>query len=147
MFSYGAFPIVQPGSRFPQLWSCATQPASRTSWWSGVVTAGWCRSWTRLPAAVAVVLPVASQLIVGEQDMRVRAHNGAIGRFYLDSLLGFSALRAHGAERAMTVEHEARLTEWTRASSQLLKTKLGSLSLQSVVAYGLAIAILSHLIT
>ena len=48
--------------------------------------------------------------------LRVRTHDGALTRFFLDALLGLTALRCHAAERAVRREHEMLLVEWARAS-------------------------------
>ncbi len=66
-------------------------------------------------AAVAVVLPALTLPPVQELDLRVRNHTGALGRFYLDALLGLVPVRTHGAERAVEREHEALLVKWARA--------------------------------
>ncbi len=66
-------------------------------------------------AAVAVVLPALTLPPVQELDLRVRNHTGALGRFYLDALLGLAPVRTHGAERAVEREHEALLVKWARA--------------------------------
>lgn len=68
-----------------------------------------------LIAVLSVLVPILAQPLILERDLRVRTHNGAIGRFYLDALLGLFAVRAHGAERAVRREHESLLVEWARA--------------------------------
>ncbi len=73
-------------------------------------------------AAVAVVLPALALPPVQELDLRVRNHTGALGRFYLDALLGLVPVRTHGAERAVEREHEALLVKWARA--HLLRERL-----------------------
>ena len=50
---------------------------------------------------------------LGERELRVRAHDGSLARFYLDALLGLMPMRTHAAERAMRREHEALLVEWS----------------------------------
>src|SRR5205807_8994405 len=60
-----------------------------------------------LAAALAFAVPLATQPVLAERDLRVRSHAGALGRFALDALLGLVPVRTHGAGRAMRREHEA----------------------------------------
>lgn len=68
--------------------------------------------------ATAFVLGVAvlSQPLLGERDLRVRTHTGALSRFYLDALLGLTPVRTHSAARSVRREHEMRLVAWARAN-------------------------------
>ncbi|MCH8148824.1 MAG: ATP-binding cassette domain-containing protein, partial [Planctomycetes bacterium] len=66
-------------------------------------------------AITAIVLPLAMQPLLAERDLRMRTHVGALGRFYLDSLLGLVAVRTHAAEPAIRREHHNLLSEWMRA--------------------------------
>lgn len=68
--------------------------------------------------ATAFVLGVAlfSQPLLGERDLRVRTHTGALSRFYLDALLGLTPVRTHSATRTVRREHEMRLVAWGRAN-------------------------------
>ncbi|MBI1914946.1 MAG: ATP-binding cassette domain-containing protein [Planctomycetes bacterium] len=91
-----------------------------------------------LAAAVAIALPLALNPFLAGLDLRVRTHAGALGRFYLDALLGLSAIRAHGAERAVRREHEGLLVEWARASLRLLRWVVIVEGLQAAVGFGLA---------
>jgi ABC-type multidrug transport system fused ATPase/permease subunit len=74
--------------------------------------------------AVACVLPVLGVPPLAERDLRLRTHSGSLMRFYLDALLGQSAVRTHGAERAVAREHDERLVEWRRAGRDLIRTAL-----------------------
>ncbi|MEW6731463.1 MAG: ATP-binding cassette domain-containing protein [Acidobacteriota bacterium] len=69
-----------------------------------------------LIALLSVLFPLIAQPLILERDLRVRNHNGAISRFYLDALLGLFVVRAHGAERSVRREHESLLVEWSSAS-------------------------------
>jgi ATP-binding cassette subfamily B protein len=95
-----------------------------------------------LLASLAVFLAIGLPLFVKphleELDLRVRTHTGALGRFYLDALLGLTTVRAHGAERAVRREHEGLLVEWTQASLGLIRTVVVLEGLQAVSAFGLA---------
>jgi len=89
-------------------------------------------------AVLALVLPLLMQSRLTERDLRIRNHNGALSRFYLDAMLGLVAVRAHGAESSVRREHESLLVEWMRASSGLLRTVVTVEALQSLVGFGLA---------
>ncbi len=95
-----------------------------------------------LAAAIITALPVLMQPILAERDLRVRTHSGALGRFYLDALLGLTAIRAHGAEQAVRREHEGLLVEWARAGLNLQWTVVIVEGLQVLAGYGLAVALL-----
>jgi ATP-binding cassette subfamily B protein len=90
-----------------------------------------------LAAALTLGLPLAAQSLLSERDLRVRTHVGALGRFYLDALLGLVAVRTHGAERAMRREHESLLVEWARASFGLQRTVVVVEGMQALLGFGL----------
>jgi ABC-type bacteriocin/lantibiotic exporter with double-glycine peptidase domain len=89
-------------------------------------------------AVIAVALPLALQSRLTERDLRIRNHNGALSRFYLDAMLGLAPIRAHGAERAVRREHESLLVEWMRASYDYLRAVVSVEAAQSLVGFGLA---------
>jgi ABC-type bacteriocin/lantibiotic exporter with double-glycine peptidase domain len=89
-------------------------------------------------ALCAIVLSAAAQPMLNERDLRVRNHAGALYGFYLDALLGLVPVRAHGAEKAVSRQHEGLLVEWARASRGLIRLSLLSGSLQSLLCMGLA---------
>ncbi len=68
-----------------------------------------------IAAAACIGLPLACQPVLAERDLRLRGHAGALGRFYLDALLGLLPIRVHGAGPAMLRQQEAQLVEWARA--------------------------------
>ena len=78
-----------------------------------------------LAAAFAVGLPRLAQPLLKERDLRVRSHVGALGRFYLDALLGLVAVRTHAAERAVRRDHHSLLAEWARAGLGLQRVVRG----------------------
>lgn len=88
--------------------------------------------------ALSLVLPLLSQSRLTERDLRIRSHNGALGGFYLDAMLGLIAVRAHAAETAVRREHESLLVEWARASFGLLRAVVAVEAVQSIAAFGLA---------
>ncbi|MBS1786871.1 MAG: ATP-binding cassette domain-containing protein [Acidobacteria bacterium] len=95
--------------------------------------------WVATAAAlIAVALPLAMQSRLTERDLRVRSHNGALSRFYLDAMLGLVAVRTHGAAMSLRREHESLLVEWMRASYGLLRTALSVEAVEAVSGFGLA---------
>ncbi len=96
-------------------------------------------AWVALTVAgLAVVLPLALQSRLTERELRVRSHNGALSRFYLDALLGLVAVRTHGAARSLRREHESLLLEWMHASFGLLRTALSIEAVEALSGFGLA---------
>jgi ABC-type bacteriocin/lantibiotic exporter with double-glycine peptidase domain len=91
-----------------------------------------------LGAAAAVAVPLAMHGFVAERDLRVRSHQGALGRFYLDSLLGLVPIRAHGAERSVRREHEMLVAEWARAGLGLFRALAAADALAGLAGYGAA---------
>jgi ATP-binding cassette subfamily B protein len=91
-----------------------------------------------LAAAAAIGLPLLLLPLLQELDFRVRTHTGGLARFYLDTLIGLSAVQAHGAQGAVRREHEGLLVEWARASHRLLLWAVALEALQMVAGYGLA---------
>ena len=89
-------------------------------------------------ALLAILLPLLIQPSLSEQELRVRTHDGALGRYYLDTLLGIIAIRTHAAEKSIQGEHESLLVEWCRASKQLQKTIVLTEGIQSFFGFGLA---------
>jgi ABC-type bacteriocin/lantibiotic exporter with double-glycine peptidase domain len=91
-----------------------------------------------LGAAAAVCVPLAMHGFVAERDLRVRSHQGALSRFYLDALLGLTPVRAHGAERSVRREHELLVAEWARAGLGLFRALAASDAVSSLAGYGVA---------
>ena len=91
-----------------------------------------------LAAVLALGLPLLAQPLLKERDLRVRSHVGALGRFYLDALLGLVAVRTHAAERAVRREHQSLLAEWARAGLGLQRVVVGVEGVQSLLGFALA---------
>lgn len=72
-------------------------------------------------AALSLAVPLAASRAVTERDSRVRTHGAALGRHYLDALLGLVPLRTHGAERALRREHDAGARRRARAGLDSLR--------------------------
>jgi ATP-binding cassette subfamily B protein len=83
-------------------------------------------------------VPLVLQKPLGERDLRVRVHAGALARFYLDAMRGLFAVRSHGAERALRREHEGLLSDWVRSSRSFLATAVTVEAGQALVGVGLA---------
>jgi ATP-binding cassette subfamily B protein len=90
--------------------------------------------------AVSLGLPLACQPLMTERDLRVRNHAGALGRFYLDALLGLLPIRVHGARPAMQHQQEALLVQWVHAG---LRYYTASILVEGALALcGLGMAVL-----
>jgi ABC-type bacteriocin/lantibiotic exporter with double-glycine peptidase domain len=99
-----------------------------------------------LAAFAALAIPLASQPLLMERDLRLRTHAGALSHFYLDALLGLVAIHTHGGQSAVRREHEGLLTDWARAGLNLQRTVLSLETLQFLAGFALAIWLLaSHL--
>jgi ABC-type bacteriocin/lantibiotic exporter with double-glycine peptidase domain len=68
-----------------------------------------------IAATVCIGMPLAFQPLMAERDLRLRSHAGALGRFYLDALLGLLPIRVHGAQPAMQRQQDALLVQWALA--------------------------------
>ena len=89
-------------------------------------------------ALVAVGLPLALQPVIGERDLRVRSHTGALCRYYLDAMLGLVPIRVHGAQQAVRREHGSLLLEWAGAGFGLQRVVVWVEAAQ--FAFGFALA-------
>jgi len=96
-----------------------------------------------LAAFVALAIPVMSQPLLMERDLRLRTHSGALSHFYLDALLGLIAIHTHGGQSAVRREHESLLTEWARAGLNLQRSVISLETLQFLAGFGLAIWLLA----
>lgn len=99
------------------------------------------RSLAIVAAAIIVAIPVLGNLFLSEYDLRARTHAGALSRFYLGALLGLVPIRTHSAERAVRLEHESLLVEWTRAARSVQKGVVTVEALQLFAGFGLAAAL------
>ena len=88
-------------------------------------------------AAAMLLIPFLAEPAVAERDLRMRNHAGALGRFYLDGLIGLLAVRTHGGEPALAREHRDRLGEWVRAARGALGAALGAEALAALDGFGL----------
>jgi ABC-type bacteriocin/lantibiotic exporter with double-glycine peptidase domain len=96
-----------------------------------------------LAAVAAIVIPLASQPLLMERDLRLRTHAGALSHFYLDALLGLVAIHTHGGQPAVRREHESLLSDWARAGLNLQRAVISLETLQFLAGFGLAIWLLA----
>jgi ATP-binding cassette subfamily B protein len=104
------------------------------------------RSWPYALAAVAtcLVLPLIFQRALAARDLRVRAFDGALTRFYLDALLGLVPVRTHGAARSLRREHESMTGEFSRAFLGFVSVSTLVDALGALVAAAMAIGLLAQ---
>jgi ATP-binding cassette subfamily B protein len=95
-----------------------------------------------LAAVCTLGLPLAAHSLLTERDLRLQTHAGALGRITLDALLGLTAVRTHGAERAMHREYEDLLVEWARAGRHLHRAVVSLEGLQGLLGFGCAMGLL-----
>ncbi len=100
------------------------------------------RSLAIVAAALIVAIPVLGNLFLSEYDLRARTHSGALSRFYLGALLGLVPIRTHSAERAVRLEHEGLLVEWTKAARSVQKGVVLVEALQLTAGFALAALLL-----
>jgi len=79
------------------------------------------------------------QPFLAERDMRVRTHNSALSRFYLDALMGLMPIRTHSAERIIRREHESLLVAWARENLSLAYLQTLAQSTATFIGIGFAI--------
>lgn len=87
---------------------------------------------------LAVGLPVAFQPLLGEKDLRVRTHGGALSRFYFDALLGLIPIRTHTGSPALRGEHRNLLRRWTGAALDRQRLAIALDGVQMFAGYGCA---------
>jgi ABC-type bacteriocin/lantibiotic exporter with double-glycine peptidase domain len=89
-------------------------------------------------AALGLLIPLGTERVLAERELRQRSHSAALTRHYLDSLLGLVAARMHGGERPVRYQHERLLVEWARSSLHLLRGSVVIDGLQLLVGSLLA---------
>jgi ABC-type transport system involved in cytochrome bd biosynthesis fused ATPase/permease subunit len=93
-----------------------------------------------LTIVICFGLPLICQPIMVERELRVRSHASALGRFYLDALLGLLPIRVHGARGAMQTQQQALLVQWMRAGLRFHATS--TLVEVAIALCGLGMAVL-----
>jgi ATP-binding cassette subfamily B protein len=89
--------------------------------------------------ALGVALVV--QLPLRERELRAREHASALGQTTLDGVLGVLAIRAHGAQRALSSEHDVRLRGWIGAARAAVRARGAAAFAQTACGIGLAIPV------
>jgi ABC-type bacteriocin/lantibiotic exporter with double-glycine peptidase domain len=89
-------------------------------------------------AALGLTIPLATERVLAERELRQRSHSAALTRHYLDSLLGLVAAKMHAGERPVRYQHERLLVEWARSSLHLLRGSVVIDGLQLLVGSLLA---------
>ena len=96
-------------------------------------------------ALAATLVPLAFQAALHERELSLRNHHGALGRSYLETLLGLVAVRVHGAERRLRREHEGMLVEWLRAGRKLARATTAARAATAIAGLGTAVLlVLQH---
>jgi ATP-binding cassette subfamily B protein len=99
-----------------------------------------------LAAIAAIGIPLAVQPGLAVRDLRLRSHSGALSRFHLDALLGWTPIRTHGAEGLLRCEHASLLGEWARAGLELQRIMALAEGGQLLVTLGvIALLLFRHL--
>ena len=93
-------------------------------------------------ALVAAAIPLLAQPALAERDLRLRSHLGALSRFYLDAMMGLTAIRAHGAEHPLRGENDRLLEQWAHAGLGLQRTVVAAQAAQLLCGFGLAAALM-----
>lgn len=94
-----------------------------------------------LLSVVGLGIPLVGQKILIERDIKLQSHAGALGRFYLDAMLGLTAAHTHNAARVLRYEHEGLLREWVSAGRSLTSATLLTDGLQSMCCAMLSVFI------
>jgi len=91
-----------------------------------------------LLAAACAGIPLAAQSSLAERDLRLKSHGGALTQFYLDALMGLTAIRVHGAEGALRRAQAALLESWANAGFALARLVVAVEGMQLTAAFGIA---------
>lgn len=90
-------------------------------------------------AVVSIALPLVTQPLMTERELRVRTHAGALGRFYLDALLGLLPIRVHGARPSMQRQQESLLVQWVGAGLRFHAASTAVMGMVSLCGMGMAV--------
>jgi ABC-type bacteriocin/lantibiotic exporter with double-glycine peptidase domain len=95
-------------------------------------------------ASLTALVPLLAQWAFFERDLRVQTHNGALGRFAIDALLGLAPIRVHGAQASIRREQESLLVEWMKAGVGLQGISVWFEAVLLVATYGLVWLVISR---
>ncbi|MFO1117208.1 MAG: ATP-binding cassette domain-containing protein [Beijerinckiaceae bacterium] len=91
----------------------------------------------------AVGVPLATQHLTNEADLRVRNHTTALNAIQLDALLGCAPVRVHRAQRPLRRVHESILVEWSRAARRQATLALAVDGVQQTLCLTLACVVIA----
>ncbi len=92
-----------------------------------------------LAAVLMIGLTLLFQPLLAERDLRVRAHNSTLVRFYLDAMLGLLPIRTHSAARVVRREQERMLVAWVRANWAVFRLQTAIETTSALVGAGFVI--------
>ncbi len=95
-----------------------------------------------LMAGIALAIPAITQAFLGDRDLRLRSHAGALTRYVLDGLLGLVMIRAHGGERQLRSEQEKLLGRWGEAALRLQTAAVRVEAAGTISLFGLSVLLL-----
>lgn len=95
-------------------------------------------------ATFSLLVPLLLLPPLQEQELRLRTHGGALARFFLDSLLGLSTIRAHGAQESVRSEHESLLVEWISTGRQRVRVLAFFEAIQGAISLPVALLLILH---
>jgi ATP-binding cassette subfamily B protein len=111
-----------------------------------VAAIGWLYPAAWIPAcgaaAAAVAIPLLFQPALTERELRFREMSGSLSRFYMDALMGLTAVKAHCAQRPLRGAQAEQLRHWAEAGLRQQALLLRAEGLQ----LGLAVAFLVWLV-
>jgi len=110
---------------------------------------GWLYPDAFLPACAAAVAAIAIPLLfqpaMNERELRFREMSGSLSRFYMDALMGLTAVKAHCAERPLRGAQAEQLRHWAEAGLRQQSLLVRAEGLQLALAFGLLIwLVLGH---
>lgn len=94
-----------------------------------------------LKLGLTILLMSSSTLLDGE-NQRVRLYLDKLTRFYLDTMLGLTAIRTHSAERAAQREHDKWFTYWAKNAFNTLQKQTWIEYTASTLSYIVIISII-----
>jgi ABC-type bacteriocin/lantibiotic exporter with double-glycine peptidase domain len=99
---------------------------------------------TSLAVVAACGVPMLLMRFMEERDLRFRELSASLGSFYLDSMLGSRAIRAHGAELTMRATHAAQLLPWAAAGLHRQVLFVGTDVGQMALSFAFSAALVYH---
>jgi ATP-binding cassette subfamily B protein len=93
-------------------------------------------------AVISLTVPLLAQPMLAGHELRVRVHTAGLGHFFLDTMRGATAIRAHAAERTVRREQQALLAEWARASLRFVRLSVATSGVQTALTTALVALLL-----